>query len=81
LYHHERWDGEGYPEGLKGEEIPIQARILTLADVYHALTSDRPYRAALSKEETVKIIQKESGKFFDPQLVEIILNLIREGKV
>ena len=81
LHHHERWDGSGYPEGLSGEEIPIQARILTLADVYHALISDRPYRSALSKEEAIKIIQEESGKLFDPQLVEIILNLIREGKV
>ncbi|MCD6104750.1 MAG: HD domain-containing protein, partial [Thermosipho sp. (in: Bacteria)] len=81
LHHHERWDGSGYPEGLSGEKIPIQARILTLADVYHALISDRPYRSALSKEEAIKIIQEESGKLFDPQLVEIILNLIREGKV
>lgn len=79
LYHHERWDGNGYPEGLKGEEIPIQARILTIADVYHALISDRPYRAALSKEEALKIIKQESGKLFDPQLAKILIELVREG--
>lgn len=79
LYHHERWDGNGYPEGLKGEEIPIQARILTIADVYHALISDRPYRAALSREEALKIIEQESGKLFDPQLAKILIELVREG--
>ncbi|MBO8161660.1 MAG: HD-GYP domain-containing protein [Thermosipho sp. (in: Bacteria)] len=81
LYHHERWDGKGYPEGLKGEEIPLESRIITIADVYHALISDRPYRKALSKEEAVKILKEESGKFFDPKLVEIMLDLIKGGKI
>jgi HD-GYP domain len=58
LYHHERWDGHGYPAGLKNEEIPIGARIISMADVYQALTSDRPYRKAFSKKQAMKIIKK-----------------------
>ena len=74
--HHERWDGSGYPRGLKGEEIPLAARIFAIIDVWDALTSDRPYRAAWSHEETFAHIARGSGSHFDPQLIKI---LQREG--
>lgn len=70
LCHHERWDGAGYPKGLKGEEIPIEARIATLADVFDALTSKRVYKTSFSMDETLDYINKESGKHFDPKIVE-----------
>jgi len=65
-YHHERWDGSGYPRGLKGEEIPLSARIMAIADVYDALRSERSYKAAYSKEEAKSIILKQAGEQFDP---------------
>ena len=67
-FHHERWDGNGYPDGLKGEEIPIGARILALVDCYDALTTDRPYRAPMERGELIEFFRKESGKAYDPQL-------------
>ncbi len=73
--HHEKWDGTGYPLGLKGEQIPLAARIFALADVYDALTSDRPYRKAWSKEDALEHIRSQSGKRFDPSLVEKFLQL------
>ena len=72
-YHHERWDGSGYPKGLKGEEIPLPARIMALADVYDALVSERCYKKAIPPEEAFKIIEEESGSHFDPLLVEVFL--------
>jgi putative two-component system response regulator len=69
--HHERWDGAGYPRGLKGNEIPLLGRIMAIADVYDALTSVRPYKTAFAHEEAVRIITKASGTQFDPELVEI----------
>ncbi|MGC9313156.1 MAG: HD domain-containing phosphohydrolase [Sediminispirochaetaceae bacterium] len=72
-YHHERWDGNGYPEGLKGEEIPLSARIVAIADVYDALVSKRPYKEACSHEEAVQIIADEKGKQFDPEIVDAFL--------
>ena len=74
--HHEKWDGSGYPRGLKGEEIPLSARIFAIADVYDALTSHRPYRLAWSKEQTVEFIRSQSGKHFDPSVVEVFLKTI-----
>jgi len=71
--HHERWDGTGYPRGLKGEEIPLSARIFTVVDVWDALRSDRPYRAALPWEEAYALIQKLSGTHFDPAVAEMFL--------
>lgn len=68
--HHEKWDGSGYPRGLKGEEIPLAARIFAVVDVWDALTSDRPYRPAWSREETLAYIQEQSGKHFDPRVAE-----------
>lgn len=76
--HHEKWDGSGYPQGLKGEEIPLSARIMAIADVYDALRSERSYKAAYSKEETRRIIEKESGTQFDPELVEVFLENLEE---
>lgn len=76
LYHHEHWNGGGYPFGLKGEEIPLAARIFTVVDVWDALTSDRPYRFAWPKQQTLDYIRAASGKQFDPQVVEKFLKLI-----
>lgn len=76
--HHERWDGSGYPQGLKGEAIPLGARIFAVVDVWDALTSDRPYRAALSTEETRQYLLDNAGKLFDPQVVQQMLELMDE---
>ncbi|RME87963.1 MAG: GAF domain-containing protein, partial [Anaerolineae bacterium] len=75
--HHEKWDGSGYPRGLKGEEIPLAARIFAVADVWDALTSDRPYRKAWPKEKALEYIRQQAGKHFDPQVVEIFLEVIK----
>ena len=69
-YHHEAWDGNGYPEGLEGEAIPLSARIVALADVYDALTTKRVYKDAYSHEKAVDIILEEKGRKFDPEIVE-----------
>lgn len=74
-YHHEKWDGTGYPEGLKGEEIPLEARIMAVADVFDALAFSRSYKEAKSIEETYRIIQESSGKHFDPYVVEAFVNI------
>jgi putative nucleotidyltransferase with HDIG domain len=71
--HHERWDGNGYPEGLAGETIPIGARILSLVDCYDALTTNRPYRSPMQREEVITFFQRESGKSYDPSIVAIFL--------
>ena len=71
--HHEKWDGTGYPRGLKGEEIPLLGRIMAIADVYDALTSVRPYKKAFPHKDAVKIISEGSGKQFDPALVELFV--------
>lgn len=76
LSHHERYDGTGYPRGLKGDEIPIRARIIAIADAYDAMISNRPYRKALTKEEAIEEIKKCSGTQFDPKLVEIFLKIV-----
>lgn len=70
-YHHEKWDGSGYPSGLKGEEIPISARIMAVADVYDALTTKRPYKEAFEHETALKIIIDGKGKMFDPNIIDI----------
>lgn len=77
-YHHERYDGSGYPDRLKGEEIPLLARLLTLADSFDAMTSDRPYRQALTLEQAVEQLKTNAASQFDPVLVEIFLRLLRE---
>lgn len=72
LYHHEKWDGSGYPHGLKGEAIPIEARIVALADVFDALTSKRPYKEAWSVEDALAYIRQQAGRHFDPRAVELL---------
>lgn len=72
-FHHEKWNGKGYPKGLKGEEIPLAARIMAIADVFDALISKRCYKDAMTFEEAVEIIEKEAGAHFDPKLVEVLL--------
>ncbi len=74
-YHHERWDGAGYPAGLKGEEIPLEARIMSIVDVYDALTSERPYKHPYSHEKSMAIIADGSGIEFDPDLVEEFIKI------
>ncbi|GKW52199.1 two-component system response regulator [Pseudoalteromonas shioyasakiensis] len=76
LEHHEKWDGTGYPYGLKGEEISIEGRIVTIADVFDALTSKRPYKKAWSVEEAIDLLKDEAGKHFDPQLVDLFIGQI-----
>jgi diguanylate cyclase (GGDEF)-like protein len=76
LYHHERWDGKGYPHRLKGKEIPIGARIIAIVDAYRSLTSNRPYRKAYSKGSAMKILRRESGTKFDPQVTAAFLNIL-----
>lgn len=76
LYHHERYDGYGYGAKLKGEEIPVGARIVAVVDVYQALVSNRPYRKAYPKREAIKIIKEESGTHFDPKIVKVFLEVI-----
>ena len=76
--HHEKWDGSGYPRGLKGDEIPLAARIFAIADVWDALTSDRPYRSAWSPEKTSQHIQEQSGSHFDPQVTAIFVKMLDE---
>ena len=78
--HHEKWDGTGYPRALQGEEIPLVARIFAVMDVWDALTSDRPYRAAWSHEKALEHIQEQSGKHFDPRVVERFTELIKRKK-
>jgi putative two-component system response regulator len=74
--HHEKWDGTGYPRGLKEEEIPMSARLFAIADVWDALTSDRPYRAAWSEEQALAYIREQAGRHFDPKAVELFFKVI-----
>ena len=80
LHHHERWDGTGYPAGNAGKDIPLAARIICAADVYDALTADRPYRKAWSKEQTLRFFDEQKGKIFDPELAELVKSLRPEEK-
>jgi putative two-component system response regulator len=73
--HHEKWDGTGYHRGLKGNEIPLLGRIMAIADVYDALVSERPYKNAIPHDEAVKIISEQKGKHFDPNLVDLFLEV------
>jgi putative two-component system response regulator len=77
LNHHEKWDGTGYPRGLKGEAIPLSARLFAVVDVWDALTSDRPYRPAWSEEQARDYIREQSGKHFDPQVVNLFFKVIQ----
>jgi HD-GYP domain-containing protein (c-di-GMP phosphodiesterase class II) len=77
--HHEKWDGTGYPRGLQGEEIPLAARIFAIVDVYDALRSDRPYRAAWPEEKVLQQIHALSGTHFDPDVVDAFLKMDRSS--
>ena len=79
-HHHEHWDGRGYPDGLKGEDIPLPSRILQVADAYDAMTSSRPYRSAMERSEAVKELERNSGSQFDPVLAKAWLGLLRGGE-
>ena len=79
--HHEKWDGSGYPRGLKGEEIPLAARIFAVVDVYDALTSDRPYRKSWSKKKTLQYIREQAGIHFDPHVVEAFIREMGARKI
>ena len=81
LYHHERYDGSGYPEGLSGEEIPLGARIVAIIDAFDAMTSDRPYRKAPSVKTAVEELKKGMGKQFDPKIVKIFLDILSREKI
>jgi putative nucleotidyltransferase with HDIG domain len=79
--HHEKWDGSGYPRGLKGEEIPLAARIFAVVDVWDALSSDRPYREAWSHDKVTRYMIAESGKHFDPDVLNIFLQMLEKGEI
>ncbi len=79
--HHEKWDGTGYPEGLRGADIPIAARIVALADFYDALTHERPYKKAWTPEETIAEIEQQRGRHFDPEIVDAFVQLFSERRI
>ena len=81
LHHHERFDGGGYPNGLKGQNIPLLARIILIADTFDAMTSSRPYRSALPVQVAVDEIKRCSGTQFDPRLAELFVDLVERGQV
>ena len=77
-WHHERWDGNGYPDGLKGDEIPLNARILALVDCYDALTTNRPYRSPMERDQIVQFFKRESGRSYDPKVVQTLIDHLEE---
>lgn len=79
--HHEKWDGTGYPEGLKGEAIPLEARIVALADFYDALTHERPYKKAWGPEETIEEIKRQRGLHFDPHIVDVFIDIFEQQEL
>ena len=78
-FHHERWIGGGYPTGIAGEEIPLSARILAIADVFDALTSPRSFRQAYSRDEALQIMQRDAVKMFDPNLFGVFTDMMKRG--
>ncbi len=80
LYHHEHFDGGGYPEGKKGEDIPLWARVLAVADSYHAMRSDRPYRLAMSEEDALEELKAGAGTQFDPEVVKVAVRVLKKKK-
>ncbi len=76
--HHEKWNGQGYPNGLSGEDIPIEGRVVAIADVFDALTSERPYKKAWSVEESIELMKREAGMHFDPQLIPLFVDILPE---
>ena len=78
LYHHERWDGTGYPRGLAGDAIPLMSRIITIVDSFDAMTQDRPYQKKISINEAIEEIKNNMGKQFDPQLAQIFIEKVQQ---
>jgi HD-GYP domain-containing protein (c-di-GMP phosphodiesterase class II) len=76
LYHHERWDGKGYPEGLSGDAIPLQARIIAVADAYEAMTASRPYQKSKTTDEAKAELRRCAGTQFDPEVVRVFLQKV-----
>lgn len=74
--HHEKWEGTGYPRGLKGEQIPFAARLFAVVDIWDALTSDRPYRAAWSQEKTLEYVKSLAGVHLDPRVTDLFLGIL-----
>ena len=81
LHHHERWDGDGYPDGKAGSEIPIEARIVFVCDAFHAMVTDRPYRKRLPVEDAMRRLFESSGSQFDPTVVEAFVRLYDAGSI
>jgi HD-GYP domain-containing protein (c-di-GMP phosphodiesterase class II) len=81
LYHHERWDGRGYPEGLQGEQIPLVARIFSVCDALEAMTATRPYRSALSSTVALERVRRAAGEQFDPDIVGALARAIAAGTI
>jgi len=79
FHHHERWDGTGYPDGLKGDEIPLLSRIISIVDAYDVMTAGRPYKNAMTKEEALKEIEECAGSQFDPELAENFIEMMRDA--
>jgi PAS domain S-box-containing protein len=79
--HHEKWDGTGYPRGLKGNDIPVSARIFAVVDVWDALSNDRPYNKAWPRKKIIKYLKEQSGKHFDPYIVKIFLEMVEKGEI
>ena len=80
-HHHERWDGAGYPDGLRGEAIPLAVRSLSIADVFHAMASDRIYRKGMEVDKILRILRNESGRMFEPRMVDKFLDLWDKGVI
>lgn len=78
LHHHEHWDGSGYPAALRGESIPLPARIIVISDIYDAITADRPYRKGMNKHEAVAFMNENSGRLFDPEILKVFLDILQE---
>jgi len=79
--HHENYDGSGYPDGIKGEDIPLESRILSVADIYEALTADRPYRKGFTGEEAIAIMEYEKGRKLDPNITDIFIEMLQKGEL
>lgn len=81
LSHHEKWDGSGYPHGIKGKEIPLESRIISVADAYDAMTSERSYRKGMCKEQAIKELMKCSGTQFDSEIVDVFVNQVLQDNI
>lgn len=79
LYHHERWDGKGYPQGIQGKAIPLPARIIAIADAYDAMTDDRPYKEIISKEKAIEEVHNNAGAQFDPEIAKVFIEHVSKN--